>query len=224
VGIYFVTQNPLDLPESILGQLGNRVQHALRAYTPKDQKAVKAAADTFPSNPKLKVAEVITQLGVGEALVSVLQTSGAPTPVEQVFIAPPESRIGAITDAERADQVSRSPYKGQYETLVDRESAYEKLKARKAGPAAAPTPTAASSRDAALDDALGKIHVPSYPSAPSRIPTEPAPRRAVGRPADDIGTVLAKTVVRSVGSSIGSAVGRQLIRGVLGSLLGGSRR
>src|SRR5258707_13437102 len=128
VGVYFVTQNPLDLPESVLGQLGNRVQHALRAFTPKDQKAVKTAADTLRPNPKIKAERVITELGVGEALVSFLDAKGTPAMVERAYIVPPASQLGPITDAERADLMRRSPVAGKYDAAVDRESAYEKLK------------------------------------------------------------------------------------------------
>src|ERR687884_233908 len=125
VGVYFVTQNPLDLPESVLGQLGNRVQHALRAFTPKDQKAVKTAADTLRPNPKIKAERVITELEVGEALVSFLDAKGTPCMVERAFIVPPASQIGPITDAERTELVRRSALVGKYDTPVDRESAYE---------------------------------------------------------------------------------------------------
>src|SRR2546421_2384117 len=130
VGVYFVTQNPLDLPESVLGQLGNRVQHALRAFTPKDQKAVKTAADTLRPNRKLKADRVISELEVGEALVSLLDEKGRPCMVERAFIVPPASQLGPITEAERAQLVQRSPVAGKYDTPVDRESAYEKLKGR----------------------------------------------------------------------------------------------
>jgi len=130
VGVYFVTQNPLDLPETVLGQLGNRVQHALRAFTPRDQKAVKSAAETFRPNPKLKVAEAITELAVGEALVSVLDEKGSPTMVEQALIYPPRSRLNPLTAEERTQIIRNSVLYGHYEKTVDRESAYEKLKAR----------------------------------------------------------------------------------------------
>ncbi|MEO6118993.1 MAG: helicase HerA-like domain-containing protein, partial [Methylotenera sp.] len=130
VGVYFVSQNPLDIPDVVLGQLGNRVQHALRAFTPRDQKAVKSAADTFRSNPKVNVAVAITELGVGEALVSFLDEKGIPTPVERTFVCPPGSRIGPATDGERIDTIKASNVYGVYEKLVDRESAYEILKSR----------------------------------------------------------------------------------------------
>jgi hypothetical protein len=130
VGVYFVTQNPLDIPEEVLGQLGNRVQHALRAFTPRDQKAVRAAAETFRANPGLKVAEVITELKVGEALVSVLDPKGAPTPVERAFVYPPHSRLTPLSPEERSRITQGSVLFGHYEKEVDRESAYEKLKVR----------------------------------------------------------------------------------------------
>ena len=130
VGVYFVTQNPLDVPDTVLGQLGNRVQHALRAFTPRDQKAVKAAAETMRANPKLNTAEVITQLAVGEALISMLDETGTPVPVERGFVVPPASRVGAITPEERQQIVQSSILFGHYEKTVDRESAYERLKGR----------------------------------------------------------------------------------------------
>ena len=130
VGVYFVTQNPLDLPDTVLGQLGNRVQHALRAFTPRDQKSVKAAAETFRANPKLNVVKAITELEVGEALVSVLDEKGSPTIVERAFICPPHSRLSPLTSDERAQSIRGSVLYGHYEKTVDRESAYEKLKTR----------------------------------------------------------------------------------------------
>src|SRR4029079_16956465 len=130
VGVYFVTQNPLDVPESVLGQLGNRVQHALRAFTPRDQKAVKTAADTLRPNPKLKAEKVITELGVGEALVSLLDEKGRPTMVERAFIVPPGSQVGPISAEERSQMMRSSALLAKYEKIVDRESAYEKLTTR----------------------------------------------------------------------------------------------
>ena len=142
VGVYFVTQNPLDIPESVLGQLGNRVQHALRAFTPKDQKAVKSAADTLRPNPKLKADQVITELSVGEALVSFLDEKGRPNIVERAFVVPPGSQLGPLTEAERKAVIGASSVAGHYEKQIDRESAYEKLKGRTAAkiPDAAPAP------------------------------------------------------------------------------------
>lgn len=130
VGVYFVSQSPMDIPEDILGQLGMKIQHALRAFTPKDKRIVKAAAASFRQNPKLDCEQLLTALGVGEALVSVLDKEGRPTPVEHVYIKPPESRVGPLTEKERKEHLARSPYKGRYDTVVDRESAYEILKAK----------------------------------------------------------------------------------------------
>ena len=127
VGVYFVTQNPLDVPDDVLGQLGNRVQHALRAFTPRDQKAVRVAADTFRQNPNFKAEDVITELGIGEALVSMLDEKAAPTVVDRALIRPPESRLGPATDAERQAVISKSPVIGVYDKLRDRESAFETL-------------------------------------------------------------------------------------------------
>ena len=194
VGVYFVTQSPLDIPEDILGQLGNRVQHALRAFTPKDQKAVKAAAETFRSNANLNTAEVISQLGVGEALVSVLDLHGSPTPVERVMICPPESRIGPLIDSERQEHLSRSPLRGRYDTPLDRESAYELLKQR-------------ADRQAAVEITQTKEKSSTRASTNSRTP---------GRPRQTVLEAMAKSAARSIGSSLG----RQIVRGILGSLLG----
>jgi DNA helicase HerA-like ATPase len=130
VGIYFVTQNPLDLPETVLGQLGNRVQHALRAFTPKEQKAVKVAAETFRPNPKLNTAQVIMELAVGEALISMLDAKGSPTIVERALVCPPCSRMTPLTGPERSDVITKSILAGHYEKAVDRESAYEQLKVK----------------------------------------------------------------------------------------------
>lgn len=194
VGIYFVTQNPLDVPESVLGQLGNRVQHALRAFTPKDKKAVKAAAQTFRPNENLDTEQVITELGVGEALVSVLDEKGRPTPVERVLVCPPESRIGPLTDAERAEHLSRSPMRGRYDTALDRESAYEVLKVR--------------AEQAAVAEAENAEQVKKTAQKP------------VGRPRQSVIEAMTKSAARTIGSTIG----RQIVRGLLGTLLGGSSR
>ena len=146
VGVYFVTQNPLDLPETVLGQLGNRIQHALRAFTPKDQKAVRAAAETFRSTPGFDTLQAITELGVGEALISLLDEKGSPTPVERALIRPPQSRLSPLTPDERADIIRGSVLYGHYERLVDRESAYEKLIARAQQSAAEPQPVTSRRR------------------------------------------------------------------------------
>ena len=195
VGVYFVSQNPLDIPDIVLGQLGNRVQHALRAFTPRDQKAVKSAAETFRSNPKVDVATAITELGVGEALVSFLDEKGIPTPVERAFIIPPQSRIGPATDAERVAVMNSSLVRGVYERQVDRESAYEILKKRTEETAAA-APPAEEEKGFDWGGVLGG--------------------KKTSR-SDSILETAAKSTVRAIGSQLG----RQIIRGVLGSLFKG---
>lgn len=196
VGVYFVSQNPLDIPDVVLGQLGNRVQHALRAFTPRDQKAVKSAADTFRSNPKVDVATAITELGVGEALVSFLDEKGIPTPVERTFICPPASRIGPATDNERSETIKSSNVFGFYEKSVDRESAYEILKGR-----AAQTATEAKA-DEGFD--WGGMFGGNQQSSRGR---------------EGVLEAAAKSAARAIGSQLG----RQIIRGVLGSILGGRK-
>ncbi len=209
VGVYFVTQNPLDIPDVILGQLGNRVQHALRAFTPRDQKAVRSAAETFRQNPKIDVETAITQLGVGEALVSFLDEKGQPGIVERAFVLPPHSRIGSIMPEERQAIIRGSLVYGHYEKAVDRESAYEMLKAR------AEREAAAQAQTQAQPPPYG------YPQAPRPYPDYPqAPRRPAGRSRDTLIEAMAKSAARSVGSNLG----RSILRGVLGSILGGGRK
>lgn len=195
VGVYFITQNPLDIPEDILGQLGLKIQHALRAFTPKDKKTVKAVAETFRENPDLDSESVITELGIGEALVSVLDDKGSPTPVERVLVRPPESRIGPMDDQERSEQIQRSPFKGKYDDTIDRESAYEMLKAR------------TLKEDEAL--AAKEEAEEAAKAAKSATKTRSKSRRQTPTEA----------FIKSAARSIGSQLGRRLIRGVLGSLL-----
>jgi hypothetical protein len=201
VGVFFVSQNPLDIPDAVLGQLGNRVQHALRAFTPRDQKAVRAAAETFRANPKLKIESVITELGVGEALVSVLDEKGSPGIVERALVCPPQSRLGPLSAAERQALLDASAVRGRYEKTVDRESAYEILKKRAAQAAAPAAATPEKGGGGLLDGLLGGV-------------TGPRGGRREG---------AAEAMVKSAARSIGSQLGRNLIRGVLGSLLGGKR-
>jgi DNA helicase HerA-like ATPase len=209
VGVFFVTQNPLDVPDIVLGQLGNRVQHALRAFTPRDQKAVKAAAETMRANPKFDTEKAIQEVGVGEAVVSFLDEKGRPGMVERVYILPPASRIGPITPDERKAVMAASPVAGAYEKTVDRESAYEKLRGRAAassgGSNEASTGTPASPAGGgimgSIKDSLGGLMTGS------------------GRK-DSLVEAMAKSAARTVGSS----VGREIVRGVLGSLFGGRRR
>jgi DNA helicase HerA-like ATPase len=205
VGVYFCSQNPDDIPDTVLGQLGNRVQHALRAYTPRDQKAVRTAAETFVQNPKLDVAKVIGELGVGEALVSMLLEKGIPMPVERALIAPPRCRMGAITDEERATVRARSPVGAKYDTAVNRESAFEML-ARRAEQAAAP-------------------------EAPKPAPGTPAPKAEPEKPSkfDEFlwGTKrrqgAVETAAKSATRTVANGIGRQILRGILGSLMGGKK-
>jgi DNA helicase HerA-like ATPase len=216
VGVYFVTQNPLDIPDSVLGQLGNRVQHALRAFTPRDQKAVQSAASTMRANPKLDVQTAITELGVGEALISFLDDKGRPSITERVFVLPPGSRIGPINAAERTALQASSLVAGVYEKTVDRESAFEKLKGRaEASAEAAPAdaPAARTSAPAAKQDSGGSL----MDGLKGAIFGSTGPRGGKHEG-------LAESAARSAMRSVGSAVGREIVRGVLGSLLGGGRR
>jgi len=224
VGVYFVTQNPLDIPDAVLGQLGNRVQHALRAFTPRDQKAVKSAAETMRAKPGLDIATAITELAVGEALVSLLDEKGRPSVTERVFVLPPGSQIGPITPAQRQQLIANSLVAGVYEKQLDRESAYEKLTGQAAATAKAPAPAGGG-----MAAEAGQVFKGG--SAPA-----PAPAESGGGLMDGLKDVLfgttgprggrhpglAETAAKSAVRSIGSAVGREIIRGVLGSILGGS--
>jgi hypothetical protein len=217
VGVYFVTQNPLDIPETVLAQLGNRVQHALRAFTPRDQKAVKTAADTMRPNPAFSAADVITELGVGEALVSFLDEKGRPSQVERSFVIAPCSRLGVLTEDERAEAVKGSTIYGHYEKTLDRESAYEKLHASVQGaPASAQPSTQAGTQDASTPSGGGLLGGLGG-GLSDIIFGRTGPR---GGHTEGIVQAAAKSVARSIGSS----VGREIFRGVLGSLLGGGRR
>jgi uncharacterized protein len=218
IGVYFVTQNPLDVPDNVLGQLGNRVQHALRAFTPRDQKAVKAAAETFRANKGVDVESAITELAVGEALISVLDQSGSPTPVERAFVYPPQSKIGPITPDQQKQIIQSSVLFGHYEKIVDRESAYERLQQKTA---------------TAGDTAPSQQPSPTYNQPP---PTQSQPAATGGGIAGAVlgsifGTTgprgghhegLAEAMAKSAVRSMGSAAGRQIIRGVLGGILGGT--
>jgi DNA double-strand break repair helicase HerA and related ATPase len=216
VGVYFVTQNPLDVPEAVLGQLGNRVQHALRAFTPRDQKAVKTAASTLRQNPAIDAERAIAELGVGEALVSFLDEKGSPTMVERAWILPPASRIGPVTPAERQRVVGASVLAGHYEQMVDRESAYEKLKARTAErqPAADPPTPRSPFGGGATAPSGSAATMPASLSAILLGTTGPRGGHHEG---------LLESAARSAARSVGSNVGRQLIRGVLGGLFGSRR-
>ena len=219
VGVYFVTQNPLDIPDTVLGQLGNRVQHALRAYTPRDQKAVQAAAQTFRPNPQLDTAQAITELGVGEALISFLDEKGRPNVVERAFIVPPASQIGPISAAERSEAIANSLVAGVYEKAVDRESAYEKLIGR-----------VESKMPSKQDSRVTRPASPQQAPQPETSPQPTGPSfgdtvrdmmgglfggSSIGRRKDTV----VEAMVKSAARSIGSQVGREIIRGVLGSIL-----
>lgn len=192
IGVYFITQNPLDVPETILGQLGNRVQHALRAFTPRDQKAVKAAAETFRAKPGLDVATAILELGVGEALVSTLGEGGVPTPVERAKVRPPRSRMGTVSPEERQITLGRSPYKGRYDAAVDRESAYEMLQHR------------------------AQQQMESATAAAAALEAKAAAKRPASEP-DSLWETAAKSAARAASSEVGRKIGRELLRGLLGS-------
>jgi DNA helicase HerA-like ATPase len=215
VGVFFVTQNPIDVPGTVLGQLGNRVQHALRAFSPKDQKAVKAAAQTFRANPKVNVEAVITELGVGEALVSFLDEKGIPGMVERAMVMPPHSQIGPITPEQRAEIIKSSVVAGVYETAVDRESAYERLKGKVAGAGAGTGAGAPAGGVAGSSGSSGGGWLESAGTALGGVLGSGGSRR---------GDTVLQAAVKSAARTMGSTVGRQLIRGVLGSLLGGSSR
>ncbi|MFZ9510116.1 MAG: helicase HerA-like C-terminal domain-containing protein [Burkholderiaceae bacterium] len=204
VGVYFVTQNPLDIPDTVLGQLGHRVQHALRAFTPRDQKAVKSAAETMRPKPGLDIQAAITELAVGEALVSFLDAKGRPGITERAYVLPPGSQIGPVTPEQRQALLQQSLVAGVYEKQVDRESAYEKLRGRT--DAAMPAADAAEAEGSGLLGGLSDVLFGS---------SGPRGGRRDG---------LAQTVAKSAMRSIGSAVGREIVRGVLGGILGGGRR
>jgi DNA helicase HerA-like ATPase len=205
VGVYFCSQFPDDVSGEILGQLGNRIQHALRAFTPRDQKLVRTAAETFVPNPRIDVAKVISQLGVGEALVSTLLEKGVPMPVERTLVCPPRCRMGAIAPEERAAVRDRSPIGARYDTAVNRESAYEMLSQRAAAKAAEAEPQPFEAR----------------PGAPQGARSSPLGELLWGtKRRQGMVEAMAKQAARTVGSQLG----RQILRGVLGSILGGARR
>ena len=230
VGVYFISQSPLDIPDDVLGQLGNKVQHALRAFTPKDRKSVKAVADNFRENPKFEASDAVQELGVGEALVSTLDAKGIPSIVDRVLIAPPMCRMGPITPDERKAVLSASPLKGTYDQVVDRESAYEVLMAKAQGadtgsaPSTSSAPAATTrswgwgtSKPAPASEPQQQRRPQSYPM-PQTPREEPRPRSG-GYQRQTMGEAVAKSAARSVTSAIGSSIGRALVRGVLGSLL-----
>ena len=219
VGVYFVTQNPIDVPDKVLAQLGNRVQHALRAFTPRDQKAVAAAAQTFRPNPKLDTARVIMELGKGEALVSFLEGAGTPAMVERIMVRPPSARIGPITPEERKAIMDASPFKGKYDTAIDAESAYEIIQKRLAGAAA---PADGAGEGGGILGHIGAIAAAIFGTnvRRGRLSTGQVIARNVTRSVTDkvVGGVVAD-LGKSVGGSVGGSIGRALVRGALGGLL-----
>jgi DNA helicase HerA-like ATPase len=218
VGVYFVTQNPIDVPDKVLAQLGNRVQHALRAFTPRDQKAVAAAAQTFRSNPKLDTAQVIMELGKGEALVSFLEGNGTPAMVERIMVRPPSARIGPITPEERKVIMDRSPVKGKYDTTIDSESAYEILQKRVAGTAASADGSGGGGILGQIGAIVGTIFGTNVPRG--RLSTGQLIARNVARSVTNkvAGGVVAD-LGKSMGGALGGSVGRAIVRGTLGGLL-----
>ena len=210
VGVYFVTQNPLDIPDSVLAQLGNRVQHALRAYTPRDQEAVKATASTMRQNPKIDIETAITELEVGEALVSFLDEKGRPSVTERVYVLPPASKIGPITPEQRKALQADSIVAGAYEKTIDRESAHELIKGRVATKLEEAAKTKAGDAKADDDGMMGGLKDILFGKTGPR-----------GGQHDGVAQIVVKSAVRTIGSS----VGREIIRGVWGGFLGdGDRR
>lgn len=222
VGVYFVTQNPVDVPDRVLGQLGNRVQHALRAFTPRDQKAVAAAAQTFRPNPKLDTAKVIMELGKGEALVSFLEGNGTPAMVERVMIRPPSARIGPIMPEERKAIMDASPVKGKYDTAVDAESAYEMIQKRISGTAATADPSAAGGGGGGILGQIGSIVGTIFGTnvKRGRLSTGQVIARDVTRSmTNQVIGGMAANIGKSVAGQLGGSIGRTLVRGALGGLL-----
>ena len=226
VGVYFVTQNPLDVPDTVLAQLSNRVQHALRAFTPRDQRAVKAAADTFRPNPKLDTARVIMELGKGEALTSFLDDSGTPCIVERTLIAPPSARVGPVTPEERKTIIGRSPVKGKYDQPLDAESAFEVLQGRAQGAAVPPEQAEAHAQAqggggifGGISDAIGGIFGTSpargKPLSTGQYVAREVTRSVVNRVAGQI----AADFGRSIGGRTGGTIGRAIVRGTLGGMM-----
>jgi DNA helicase HerA-like ATPase len=213
VGVYFVTQNPLDVPETVLAQLGNRVQHALRAYTPREQKAVKTAAETFRPNPDFDCATVITELGTGEALVSTLEGKGVPSMVERTLVRPPASRVGPLTDAERAQVMKVSPVAGLYDEDFDRESAYEILAAR-AKKLEEQQQAEKQEAEAPQQNGGSRWTLPGFGDAPEQASTTGKPKARSGYQRETVVEAAMKSAARSVANSLGRAI----VRGILGSL------
>jgi DNA helicase HerA-like ATPase len=225
VGVYFVTQNPLDVPDKVAAQLGNRVQHALRAFTPRDQKAVRAAAETFRQNPNLDTATVITELGKGEALVSFLEGNGTPSMVERCFVRPPSARVGPVSAEERKAIISKSPVKAKYDTTIDRESAFEMLQNRTQDANAPggtaqgqPVPTGGGILGG-LGGMIGDLFGTSRPRGQVLSPTQRVAREVTRSVTNRVIGGVAGSIGKSVGGSMGNTIARAIVRGTLGGIL-----
>ena len=234
VGVYFVTQNPLDVPDKVLAQLGNRVQHALRAFTPRDQKAVKAAAETFRPNPKLDTAKVIMELGKGEALVSFLEGNGTPSMVERCMIRPPSGRVGPISEDERKALMASSPVKGKYDQAIDRESAYEILQKRMqegtdeepldGSPPSDKTAQASVSGGFAsvmawITEIVHSIFGTGHGRRTRLTRGQKIARQVTRSVSNQIAGKIAADIGKSIGGKAGSSVGRAIVRGTMGGIL-----
>jgi DNA helicase HerA-like ATPase len=228
VGVYFVTQNPADIPEKVLAQLGNRIQHALRAYTPMEQKGVRAAATSFRVNPKLDTEKVITELGVGEVLLSTLDEKGVPTVVDRALVVPPVGHIGPVTPEQRTQLIANSLVAGVYENVVDRESAFEILQGRAAQKAAeqaqAQAETEAAKQQAAAEKEQRAAEIAAERQQRAAEREQKSAERAAAHAPDTVWESIGKSAMRSASSSIGRQIGNKFVRGVLGSLLGGKSK
>jgi DNA helicase HerA-like ATPase len=212
VGVYFVTQNPLDVPETVLAQLGNRVQHALRAFTPRDKRAVKAAAETFRQNPRFSTEKAITELGVGEALVSTLESGGVPSFVERTLIAPPSAKVGPLTEAERREVRDQSPFRVKYDEAVDAESAYELLAKRKQ---LAEAPAQEAAQAGGLGGLLGSLVGGALGTGAQ------TSGKGGRRPPKSLTEQVIANAATSMARTVGTQVGRAILRNVLGGLMKG---
>jgi DNA helicase HerA-like ATPase len=224
VGVYFVTQNPLDVPDKVAAQLGNRVQHALRAFTPRDQKAVRAAAETFRQNPDLDTATVITELGKGEALVSFLEGNGTPSMVERCFVRAPSARVGPVTPQERQAIIAKSPVKGKYDTAIDQESAFEKLQnrtqdANAPGGTAQGEPAPSGGILGGIGGMLGDLFGTSRARGERLSTTQRVTREVTRSVTNRVIGGVAGSIGKSVGGSMGNTIARAIVRGTLGGIL-----
>ena len=233
VGVYFVTQNPLDVPDTVLAQLGNRVQHALRAFTPRDQKAVRAAAETFRANPKLDTAKIIMELGKGEALVSFLEGNGTPSMVDRCMVRPPSARLGPITPEERKAIMAKSPIKGKYDQAIDSESAYEILQKRlhetgstspppagqQPGEVAEASATGGGGILSEIMAMLGALLGTARPRGKRLSTTQVIAREVTRSVSNKVAGQVAADIGKAIGGKTGSSIGRAIVRGTMGGIL-----